>query len=118
MHYQVSSIKNPESIISKLAEKCPWFSDSIDLDEGPYSVLGDFAIYLRDNIVDEEELNDAFDFLNQMGASDDTEIQNQLVVGVLEILADTDSSVLVAKKRLIGRSLELFNRTLSGWNNT
>ena len=79
MHYQVSSIKNPESIISKLAEKCPWFSDSIDLDEGPYSVLGDFAIYLRDNIVDEEELNDAFDFLNQMGASDDTEIQNQLL---------------------------------------
>jgi len=117
MHYQVNKTENAESIISALATKCPWFSQSIDWDEGPYTVLGDFAIYLRDDMANEKELDDAFEFLNTMGTSDDVETQNQLVVGVLEILADDDSSTMVAKEKLKGRSLELFNRTLSGWNN-
>ena len=67
MHYQANKTENTESIISNLAAQCPWFSDSIDSDEDPYSVLGNFAIYLRDDIVDEKQLNDAFDFLNRMG---------------------------------------------------
>ena len=117
MHYQVNKEENTESIVSVLAEKCSWFSEFIDWDEGPYSVLGDFAIYLRDDLANEKELDDAFDFLNTMGASDDAEVQNQLVVGVLEILADTDNSIAMAKEKLKDHSLELFNRTLSGWNN-
>ena len=116
MHYQVNKRENTKSIIFVLAAKCPWFSESIDLDEDPYSVLGDFAIYLRDGMANERELDDAFDFLNTMGATDDTEVQNQLVVGVLEILADTDRSIAMAKKKLKDKSLELFDRTLSGWN--
>nr|VFK46850.1 MAG: hypothetical protein BECKTC1821E_GA0114239_10715 [Candidatus Kentron sp. TC]VFK49579.1 MAG: hypothetical protein BECKTC1821D_GA0114238_108116 [Candidatus Kentron sp. TC]VFK62214.1 MAG: hypothetical protein BECKTC1821F_GA0114240_10719 [Candidatus Kentron sp. TC] len=51
------------------------------------------------------------------GASGNTEVQNQLVVGVLEILTDTDESRSAAKKNLKGQALELFRQTLSRWNN-
>src|SRR4030066_219645 len=96
-------------------------SKFVEIGDGPYSILGDFAIYLRDGIkkdeIQKDELDRAFNFLNEMGASDDIEVQNQLVVGVLEIMADTDESVSVAKQNLKGKALELFERTLSGWNN-
>lgn len=121
MRYQGNSMLKSETVISALLEECPRFAKLVDVEEGPYSILGDLAIYLRDGIasnsLQEEELSKAFVFLNDMGASDDPEIQNQLVVGVLEILADTDESVAEAKSKLEGQALELFVRTLSGWNN-
>ena len=47
----------------------------------------------------------------------DSEVQNQLVVGVLEILADTDEALSMTERKLEGQALELFRRTVSGWNN-
>lgn len=119
MHYQANSVLKPEMVISTLLAEFPSFAESVDIEEAPYSILSDFAIYLRDGITNDtvqaDELNHAFSFLNAMGASDDLEVQNQLVVGVLEILADTDESLSVAKRNLKGQALELFRRTLSGW---
>ncbi len=121
MHYLDNSVLKPETVISTLLAECPSFAKLADIEEGTYSVLGDFAIYLRDGITNNtlqaDGLESAFAFLNKMGASDDLEVQNQLVVGILEILADTDESTSAAKRKLEGRALELFNRTLSGWSN-
>lgn len=113
-------ILEPDGVVSMLSKKCPSFTEFIDLEEGPYSVLGDFAIHLRDGITNDtlsvDEVDNAFRFLNTMGDSDNSEIQNQLVVGVLEILADTGKSCSVANLKLRGRALALFERTRSGWS--
>nr|VFK79386.1 MAG: hypothetical protein BECKSD772D_GA0070982_104711 [Candidatus Kentron sp. SD] len=113
-------VLEPNGLVSLLWEKCPSFAEFIDLEEGPYSVLGDFAIHLRDGITNDtlsvDEVDNAFRFLNTMGDSDNSEIQNQLVVGVLEILADTGKSCSVANLKLRGRALALFERTRSGWS--
>nr|VFK48134.1 MAG: hypothetical protein BECKTC1821E_GA0114239_11033 [Candidatus Kentron sp. TC]VFK63671.1 MAG: hypothetical protein BECKTC1821F_GA0114240_11032 [Candidatus Kentron sp. TC] len=107
-------------VIPLLLEKYPSFAKFIDVYEGPYSTLGDFAIHLRDGITNAtlqaDEIDDAFGFLNAMGKSNNPEIQNQLVVGVLEILADTDKSISMTNSNLKDRALALFRRTLSGWS--
>lgn len=112
---------NSKSSIPLLLKEFPAFAAQVDVDDEEYYILGEFAIYLRDGIVnstfESEELAHAFRFLNRMGASNDSEVQNQLVVGVLEILADTDQSIQVVRMHLEDRALELFERTLRGWKN-
>lgn len=120
MHSQViNDICDPDKTISCLQEALPNIAKKLDFDEGPYMVLGELAIILRDGIAtkqySEDELNDIFAFLNRMGASENTEVQNQLVVGVLEILTDSPDVVTLCKQRLVGPALPLFERTLNGW---
>ena len=110
----------PEQTVARLVEALPNFTECIDLEEGPYIVLGEFAILLRDGI-DSGELSakqqkEVFDFLNIFGMSDNPEIQNQLVVGIFEILADTQKTAAVCRTRLSGPSLVLFERALAGWS--
>ena len=120
MHSQViNDICDPDKTISCLQEALPNIAKKLDFDEGSYIVLGELAIILRDGIANkqysEDELNDIFAFLNRMGASENTEVQNQLVVGVLEILTDSPDVVALCKQRLAGPALPLFERTLNGW---
>ena len=116
----MSNIRS-EDTIDILVSRFPKFAKSADLDEGPYSVLGDFAIYVCDGIESESiatpDLDKIFAFLNELGSSGDIEVQNQLVVGVLEILTDTDKCVDAARQRLRGQALQFFERVLVGWNN-
>ncbi|NKC15797.1 MAG: hypothetical protein GKR94_27435 [Gammaproteobacteria bacterium] len=90
MRHLDNSVLNAEIVISSLLAECPSFAKLADIEEGAYSILGEFAIYLRDgitkNALQADDLENAFSFLNKMGASDDLEVQNQRVVGVLEIL--------------------------------
>jgi len=44
-----------------------------------------------------------------------TEVQNLLAVGVLEVLLDHDVSLAVARDRLSGGALELFEETSRSW---
>ena len=120
MHSQVTDSKSdPEETISCLQSALPDIVKDLDFEEGPYVILSELAIALRDGITDEQfsedELNAIFIFLNRLGASENTEVQNQLVVGVLEILTDSPETVDVCKQRLIGPALPLFERTQSGW---
>lgn len=119
MHYQGNNVLKKEKVISTLLTECPEFAKSVDLSEGAYVILGDFAIFLRNGIerkaLQPDELGRCFSFLNKMGESDDLEVHNLLVVGVLEILTDTDDSLAIAKQYLKGHSLKLLERTLSGW---
>ena len=89
MRSQVSSLSSdlkPEDVLAFVQTEIPNFSDIVDLDEGLYSILGDLAIYLRDSInegtASELDLKAAFKVMNAMGASEDLEVQNLLVVGI------------------------------------
>jgi hypothetical protein len=110
----------PDETIPTIRAACPAFSKDVDLTEGPYSILGEFAIYLRDGItnhtISPHEIDRAFSVLNDMGSSSDAEVQNQLVVGVLEILTDNDDVIEFAKNKLEQSALDLFQRVLIGWN--
>jgi len=69
-----------EQTVLRLVKALPELTKGIDLEEGPYSILGEFALTLRDGI-DSGELSadlrkEAFRFLNDMGKIDDIEVQN------------------------------------------
>jgi len=102
-----------------LRELLPDLEVHSDPAESEYFNAGNFAIWLRDGIVDrslpEEKVDQAFGALNQIGAVDDNEIQNQLAVGVLEILTDDPASVRAARQKLKGRALELFEIVKEFW---
>lgn len=120
MHAQVTDvITDPSETIPLLKIALPDMVDDLDFDEGPYVVLGDLAILLRDQInlgrYSESELNAIFEFLNRLGLSENTEVQNQLVVGVLEILTDSTECIKICRQRLKGSALQLFERTINGW---
>lgn len=108
-----------EEVIDILFGRFPELIDILILTEGPYSILGNFGLFLKDGIcqgrIDEARLNSYFEFLNEMGESNDLEVRNLLVVGILEILTDYEKSVLITREKLRGRALALFEKTLSGW---
>ena len=88
--------------------------------EGAYHNAGRFAARLRDGIVDKtlsvEKIERAFAALNQIGEIDDDEIQNQLAVGILEILIDEPASTQAAREQLTGKALELFEKMKQFWH--
>ena len=120
MHYQANDLK-PEDVLTFMRAELGGFDSIVDIDEGVYDALGDFAIYLRDGINDEslsdEKCQEAFKIMNTMGASNNLEVQNFLVVGIFEILTDEDDVVASVKRGLIGPAAEMFERVLIGWNN-
>ena len=81
--------------------------------EGVHYNAGLFAIWLRDGIVhktlSDEAIDRAFEALNRVGAYEDIEIQNQLQVGILEILYDQWESYAAARQKLDGNALQLFD---------
>ena len=123
MRSQVSSLSSdlkPEDVLAFVQTEIPNFSDIVDLDEGLYSILGDLAIYLRDSInegtASELDLKAAFKVMNAMGASEDLEVQNLLVVGIFEILTDINVVTEIVRQRLEGKAAQLFNRVLINCN--
>ena len=73
MHYQETKHHiemQPDEVISLLLKESPKFAASVDLEEGPYSILGDFALYICDGITNDtfeaDELDRAFNFLNEI----------------------------------------------------
>ncbi len=105
------------NLITILSKRFPKLKEIIDFNEGSYSILGDLAIYLRNGITNNNipasEKEKIFQFLNEMGNSDDTETENLLVVGVLEILTDYPESIEAARMYLQDRALVLFEKTLN-----
>lgn len=123
MRYQANSLQSdlkPEDVLAFVQKEVSNFNDFVDLDDGLYSILGDFAIYLRDSIaqgvISELDLKSAFKVMNHMGESEDLEVQNLLVVAIFEILADIDDVIEIVKKGLVGNASELFRKVISGWD--
>lgn len=85
MHYQDNDLKTdlrPEEVLSFLRAEFVNFDSIVDIDDGIYDALGDFAIYVRNGIseksLSEENLRKAFKVMNTMGASKELEVQNLL----------------------------------------
>ncbi|HEY2566236.1 MAG TPA: hypothetical protein VGH95_00805 [Candidatus Aquirickettsiella sp.] len=100
-----------EKFSQRLLKDFPNFINVMNPDDfQPYMLFGDFGIYIRDLIdhgsYDENELDKLFDFLNEMGNSSDEEVQNLLTVGVLEIITDSSTAMMLARKKLKGIALE------------
>ncbi len=123
MHYQEYEMKyklKADDVQSFMRSEFDGFDDIVDMENGLYDALGDFAIYLRDKMNEEtlsEEMSQkAFNIMNVMGASEDLEVQNLLVVGILEVMTDEHKVVSLVKKGLSGPAAELFERVIVGWN--
>ena len=96
-----------------LRELLPEFEIPHDPAEGAYYNADAFGFFLRDGItkgtLSQEDIDRAFAALNQIGIRDDIEIQNQLQVGILEILYDEWESYAAARQKLDGKALQLFD---------
>lgn len=111
-----------KDLMNKLIKEFPEFYNSQDYvvdDLMPYSVFGDFAIYLQDglekNDVSQITLDKAKRFMNSMANSENVEINNLLVVGILEILTDKKISVDWVKSNLNEKACAYFERVMKGW---
>jgi|SRR5882762_9560056 len=102
--------------VQALLRDCPWLVDRLDLSEGVHYVMNQVALLLRGAELPDAEMNCLFLHLNKM-ANGDTETQNILVVGVLEVLTDTPASIERARAGLDGGPARfLFERVLKGWD--
>ncbi|MEP4151333.1 MAG: hypothetical protein ABJL73_08510 [Lentilitoribacter sp.] len=115
----MNSELKPEDVLPFIRSEFEDFDSIVDLDDGIYGGLGDFAIYLRNEMngesLSEEKCQKAFKIMNAMGASKDLEVQNLLVVGILEILTDKDKVVSLVRSGLNGQAAEIFEKVLNGW---
>ena len=53
-----------DRLLLELAEKVPEFVSVFDIEDGPYSILGEFGRYLRDKIEGGLRVDKEFEFLN------------------------------------------------------
>jgi hypothetical protein len=110
------------NILAELFESFSTFREksSYDNDELlPYNVIGDFTLDFQDNFMASKlssvEIDNVFDFLNQMGNSQDIEVQNIFVVEVLEIFSDYEETIEIARKKLNDNGKQMLEKTLKGW---
>lgn len=105
----------PDTVIADLLKACPELADHLDPSEGSYYNLGVAAVLLSEGRLAPADQDLVFAHLNRIGSSGDKALENLLVVGVLEILADTDASIERARSKLDGAALMLFERVIKGW---
>lgn len=117
---EVRSVISAANILAVLGERFPKMRLDYDPDGGVYDVLGDLAIHLRDGLdagrLDEAVLSAAIELFNEMAESEDVEVKNLLVVGIFEMLTDSDATIAAMKRHLGVTANELFERVLIGWN--
>jgi hypothetical protein len=109
-----------EELVKDLLRRVPAFRDSQfardtmrwTTYELPYVVFGTFALFLRDLLSsgsrDQATVSASFELLNEMGNSPDPEVADLAAVGVYEILTDSPAAVDVARRRLYGNAIDLF----------
>ena len=83
----------------------------ISIDEGIYSFLSDFGIFLRDAISNNEKLivKQSFDLMNSWFSYNDIELEKKISVGILEVLTDTEESQTACINNLNSRGVAIFN---------
>jgi hypothetical protein len=108
-------MKHQDSRIQGLITACPVIETYLDLSEGPNFIFSQVGVLLRDRKLNPAAETAVYDYLNRLGG-DDRETQNLLVVNVLEILGDTPESSALARDKLAGNALLLFERVLRGWH--
>lgn len=107
-------MKHQDSRIQGLLAACPAVAPFLDLDEGPNYVFSQLGVLLRERRFSAADEVAVYQYLNQL-ADDDRETQNLLVVNILEVLGDTPDAIALARERLSGNALLLFERVVRGW---
>lgn len=107
-------MKHQDSRVQGLLVVCPAIEPLLDLDEGPNSVLSQVGVLLRERRLEPADEIAVYEYVNEL-AGDDRETQNLLVVNVFEVLADTPEAIAVAREKLSGNALFLFERVVRGW---
>lgn len=108
-----------DTAVKILLERIPEFRAArVQQDDSlPYVVFGDFAIFLRNRIsagmTSDSVTVAAFDLLNDMVISSDSDVVNLVVVGVFEILADRADCIKVARQLLSRKARGLFEDVLA-----
>jgi len=100
--------------VQRLLMDCPSLANRLDLDDGPYGVLGRVAQLVREGQLSEGELERVFGFFNTWAARPDCD-ENLLGAGALEILNDDRETALLARRMLKGRALELVEELRLAW---
>lgn len=111
-----------DNIITKLFDNFQTFKKSADYESDellPYNVIGDFALDFQKNFIASNlttvEVDQFFDFANEMANSQDKEVQNIFVVEILEIFSDRAETIKIAREKLNDSGRQLLEKTLRGW---
>ncbi|MBO0754557.1 MAG: GNAT family N-acetyltransferase, partial [Bradyrhizobiaceae bacterium] len=109
-------ITHADHRIRTLLQNCPFLIGRVDLSEGPYYIVTQTAISVRDGKLSDAEAASVFAHLNKMAELDE-DTENLLVVGILEVLTDTSQSIERTRVGLNGGAARfLFERVLKGWS--
>jgi hypothetical protein len=86
--------------------------NKLSIEEGIYSFLTDFGIFLRDAISNNDEITieQSFNLINQWFTYDNTDLDDKISVGILEVLTDTEKAQSVCFNNLDQRGLSIFNK--------
>jgi len=110
---QASSRIDP--VIEKLLSRCPFLRDGVDLTEGPYYVAGQVARVISSGTLSDSEAASVFSHMHEM-AEGDIQVRNLLMVGILEVLTDSEDSIERTRVGLgYGPARSLFEETLNFW---
>lgn len=111
-----------DNIITKLFENFQTFKEKSDYEADellPYNIIGDFTLDFQENFLASKltllEVDNFFDFVNQMANSQDKEVQNIFVVEVLEIFSDREETIKIAMEKLNDNGKQILEKTLKGW---
>lgn len=111
-----------DNLITKLFENFQAFKEkaAYEADELlPYNVIGDFTLDFQRNFMSGKstllEVNNFFDFVNQMANSEDTEVENIFIVEVLELFSDRAETIELAREKLNDNGKKLLEKVLRGW---
>lgn len=112
-----------KNLIKVIATAFPLFAEKFPPEKsvGNYDYMDEFYCELEDELKkeqrDEQFISKAFDFYNRMAEEGDDEVQNILTVSILEGLADKGVLTKVAREKLKGFALEMFERVVRFWPN-
>lgn len=111
-----------DDLLSLIREHCNNVDDLVSEEakqSGNLFVLAELSHYLIDSVIDKGKIrphvDDIFGALNSLGEMERIDIDDLLMVGVFELLLDSEDVVSLAHAKLKGGALQLFNETLSIW---
>jgi len=110
----------PEQFVEELMTRIPEMSSESFQIDLPHDAFGTLALLLCRKIhegASEDFLDRVFDLLNEMATSQETEVLDLLVTGVLEVISDYDECSLVAEQRLNPSGQALLREVKRWWTN-
>lgn len=103
-----------DGLVKQLYDNIPEFENLTDHsnDDQPYVVFGELSLRLFDDIKNNSEITEftkkTFQFFNKLGNTNDSEIDNLLIVGIYEGLYADKKCNRIARQLLLDRNKEVY----------